>query len=108
MIWKSSCPSRWAISPVFQAERRDMDGESFAGEAEQEVKQYTLDRLRSSMDTYSSVRIKDSLHGDPGSPVAVRPSAGVGHDLWPQGRRKNVLFCHERPDRKDLGTAAGG
>ena len=44
----------------FQAERRDMDGESFAGEAEQEVKQYTLDRLRSSMDTYSSVRIKDS------------------------------------------------
>lgn len=44
----------------FQAERRDMDGESFAGEAEQEVKKYTLDRLRSSMDTYSSVRIKDS------------------------------------------------
>ena len=38
----------------FQAERRDMDGESFADEAEQEVKQYTLDRLRSSMDTYSS------------------------------------------------------
>ncbi len=47
----------------FQAERRDMDGESFAGEAEQEVKQYTLDRLRSSMDTYSSVRIKDYLSG---------------------------------------------
>ena len=44
----------------FQAERRDMDEESFADEAEQEVKQYTLDRLRSSMDTYSSVRIKDS------------------------------------------------
>ena len=51
---------------------------------------------------------KRFLHGDPGSPVAVRPSAGMGHDLWPQGRRKNVLFCHERPDRKDLGTAAGG
>ncbi len=44
----------------FQAERRDMDGGSFADEAEQEVKQYTLDRIRSSMDTYSTVHIKDS------------------------------------------------
>mgnify|MGYP000110902829 CR=1 FL=1 len=92
----------------FQAERRDMDEESFADEAEQEVKQYTLDRLRSSMDTYSSVRIKDSSMEirDPRWQYALLPVWVMTYGHRAGG--KTYYFCHERPDRKDLGTAAGG
>lgn len=44
----------------FQAEKRDMDSDGFTGEVEQEVKDFTLQNLTTSVSGYSSVRIKDS------------------------------------------------
>lgn len=91
----------------FQAERRDMDEESFADEAEQEVKQYTLDRLRSSMDTYSSVRIKDSSMEirDPRWQYALLPVWVMTYGHRAGGK---TYYFAMTADRKDLGTAAGG
>lgn len=44
----------------FQAEKRDMESEGFTLEAEQEVKDYTVQNLTSSIQNYSSVRVKNS------------------------------------------------
>ena len=44
----------------FQAEKRDMDSQSFTPDAEQEVKNYTVEQLRSSISDYSSINVKNS------------------------------------------------
>lgn len=44
----------------FQAEKRDMDGKGFTPEVEQEVKNYTIENLQSSISGYSSVSVKNS------------------------------------------------
>ena len=44
----------------FMAEKRDMDSEGFAKEAEQEVREYTIQNLTSTMSEYSSVRVQNS------------------------------------------------
>lgn len=44
----------------FQAEKRDMERDAFVAEIEAEVRQYTLENLKNSVDGYSSVQIRDS------------------------------------------------
>jgi len=44
----------------FQAEKRDMEKEAFTAEAEEEVKNYTVQNLGSSIRNYSTVKIKAS------------------------------------------------
>ncbi|MBQ7797216.1 MAG: TFIIB-type zinc ribbon-containing protein [Lachnospiraceae bacterium] len=44
----------------FLAEKRDMESETFTPEAEQEVKNYTVENLTSSISGYNSVRIQNS------------------------------------------------
>ncbi len=44
----------------FLAEKRDMDKDMFAQEAEQEVREYALESLKNSVTGYSSVRVENS------------------------------------------------
>ena len=44
----------------FMAEKRDMECESFNSDAEQEVKNYTIQNLTSSITGYNSVNVKNS------------------------------------------------
>lgn len=44
----------------FLAEKRDMESEMFNDEAEQEVRDYTIENLRSSISGYNSLKIQDS------------------------------------------------
>ncbi len=44
----------------FMAEKRDMDSEGFTPEAEEEVRNYTIQNLTSTMNEYSSVRVQNS------------------------------------------------
>ena len=44
----------------FMAEKRDMDSDGFTAEAEQEVRNYTIQNLTSTISEYSSVRVQDS------------------------------------------------
>lgn len=44
----------------FLAEKRDMDGSQFTPEVEQEVKDYTIQNLTSSIRDYQSVQVRDS------------------------------------------------
>lgn len=44
----------------FQAEKRDMESQGFTPEAEQEVKNYTIQNLTSSIQNYNSVSVKSS------------------------------------------------
>lgn len=44
----------------FQAEKRDMDGESFTADAELEVKNYTMEQLKSSISGYTNINVKNS------------------------------------------------
>lgn len=43
----------------FQAEKRDLGGEDFAPEVEAEVRSYTIENLRNSMDGYQAVCLRD-------------------------------------------------
>lgn len=44
----------------FQAEKRDMDGQSFTEDAEREVKNYTVEQLKSSISGYTNINVKNS------------------------------------------------
>ncbi len=44
----------------FMAEKRDMDSDGFTPEAEEEVKNYTIQNLTATMNEYSSVRVQNS------------------------------------------------
>jgi len=44
----------------FLAEKRDMESSTFNDEAEQEVREYTIENLRSSISGYSSVNVQDA------------------------------------------------
>ncbi len=44
----------------FQAEKRDMEGKKFAPEVEQEVRDYTLQKLKESVEGYNSLQVQDS------------------------------------------------
>lgn len=53
-------PFRMGYLSGFQAEKRDMESQVFEEEAKQEVKNYTIQNLTSSIQNYSSVNIKGS------------------------------------------------
>ena len=44
----------------FQAQKRDIDGQSFTADAELEVKNYTVEQLKSSINGYANVNVKNS------------------------------------------------
>ena len=57
---ESLVPYQTSYLSGFMAEKRDMESDNFASEAEQEVRNYTIQNLTSSITGYDNVRIQNS------------------------------------------------